>query len=70
MMPECLLIQRYTGRDRMVSCCLTGQSPLIGDKDVPLVILGDPPYPLLSWLMKAFPDNGRLSREQKTFTTD
>ena len=28
MMPECLLIQCYTGRDRMVNCCLIGQSPL------------------------------------------
>ena len=29
--------------------------------DVPPVILGDPAYPLLSWLMKAFQDNGRLT---------
>ena len=39
----------------------------IGSKDVPLVILGDPAYPLLDWLMKAFPDNGHLTREQRTF---
>ena len=31
----------------------------IGGKDVPLVVLGDPAYPLLPWLMKAFPDNGQ-----------
>ena len=36
-------------------------------KQVPLLVLGDPAYPLLSWLMKAFPDNGNLSRQQKTF---
>ena len=30
-------------------------------------MLGDPAYPLLSWLMKAFPDNGSLSCQQKTF---
>lgn len=36
-------------------------------RDVPLVILGDPAYPLLSWLMKAFPDNGRLTSQQKLF---
>ena len=30
-------------------------------------MLGDPAYPLLSWLVKAFPDNGSLSSQQKTF---
>ena len=39
----------------------------INGTDVPLVILGDPAYPLLPWLMKPFPDNGRLSDGQKTF---
>ena len=36
----------------------------LGGKDVPLVILGDPAYPLLPWVMKAFADNGRLSSQQ------
>ena len=39
----------------------------IGGIDNLLVILGDSAYPLLSLLMKAFPDNGRLSQQQKTF---
>ena len=39
----------------------------IAGKHVPLVILGDPAYPLLPWLMKAFPDNGHLSRQQRHF---
>ena len=39
----------------------------ISGKDISLVLLGDPAYPLLQWLMKAFPDNGRLSCEQKLF---
>ena len=39
----------------------------IHGKEIPLLVLGDPAYPLLSWLMKAFPDNGSLSREQRTF---
>ena len=39
----------------------------ISGTDVPLVILGDLAYPLLPWLMKAFPDNGNSSHQQKTF---
>ena len=39
----------------------------IAGKEIPLLVLGDPAYPLLPWLMKAFPDNGSLSREQKAF---
>ena len=39
----------------------------IGGRNVPLVVLGDPAYPLLTWLMKAFPNNGQLSQQQKHF---
>lgn len=31
------------------------------------VILGDSAYPLLPWLMKPFPDNGQLTREQRQY---
>lgn len=34
------------------------QSKQIGDHDIPPLILGDPAYPLLSWLMKPYPGNG------------
>ncbi|XP_065121943.2 uncharacterized protein [Paramisgurnus dabryanus] len=34
---------------------------------IPVMLLGDPAYPLMSWLMKGFPDNGHLSREQRLF---
>ena len=39
----------------------------IDGKEVPLVLLGNPAYPLLSWLMNAFPDNGSLTAQQKTY---
>ena len=39
----------------------------IAGRDISPVLLGDPAYPLLPWLMKAFPDNGHLTRQQKTF---
>ena len=39
----------------------------ISGVDIPVVILGDPAYPLLRWVMKAFPDNGNLSHQQRKF---
>ena len=35
--------------------------------DVPLLILRDPAYPLLLWLMKSYTDNGRLNAKQWRF---
>ncbi|PIK40731.1 putative nuclease HARBI1 [Apostichopus japonicus] len=39
----------------------------IQGQEVPIVILGDPAYPLLPWLMKGFSDTGRLTEGQKLF---
>lgn len=39
----------------------------ISGTDIPIVLLGDPAYPLLQWLMKAYPDTGGLSRQQRRF---
>ena len=39
----------------------------IGNFDVPLLVLGDPAYPLLPWLLKAYIDNGALTIDEKLF---
>ena len=40
---------------------------IINGVKVPLVVLGDPVYPLLPWLMKPYTANGRLTPAAKTF---
>ncbi|XP_066288575.1 uncharacterized protein [Branchiostoma lanceolatum] len=34
---------------------------------VPLMLLGDPAYPLLPWLMKGYPESGQLTRDKRHF---
>ena len=43
------------------------QPKQVEDVSVPLLILGDPAYPLLPWIMKPYTDTGRLSRQQSVF---
>ena len=46
---------------------LPNSDKLIHNVKVPLIILGDPAYPLLHWVMKPFTDNGKLSVDQVNF---
>ena len=39
----------------------------IGSIDVPLVILGDPAYPLLTWLMKPYLENASSTAKERLF---
>ena len=43
------------------------QPKLIKGVSVPLLIVGDPAYPLLPWIMKPYSDTGRLSRQERGF---
>ena len=44
-----------------------GKKQRIGGVDVPIVILGDPAYPMLPWLMKPFTATAPISRKQRCF---
>ncbi|XP_049891456.1 ubiquitin carboxyl-terminal hydrolase 25 isoform X5 [Epinephelus moara] len=57
----------YRGHDEQLlghyrrECLL--ETVVIGGEQVPIVLLGDPAYPLLGWLMRGYADNGHLIRE-------
>ncbi len=67
MMPVCLQTPACITGHMQTNSLFPCTTERIAGRDVPLVLLGDPAYPLLQWLMKAYPNNGRLWREQKTF---
>ena len=39
----------------------------IGGQVVSIVVLGDPAYPLLPWLLKAYPENVNTPQSQRVF---
>ena len=46
---------------------LPNQPRVIGGVEVPLIILGDPAYPLLPWLMKPYLENSSTTSQERQF---
>ena len=67
MMLEYLKTQNYVNVKGQNGTLLPNTHRTINGIEVPIVIVGDPTYPLLPWLMKPFADNGRLTPDARTF---
>ena len=64
MMPECLLTF-YRKADS--GSLFPNGTKTINEVEVPLIILGDPAYPLLPWLMKPYIENSCTTTKERLF---
>ena len=46
---------------------IAAQCKVIEGVEIPVHLIGDPAYPLMSWLMKAYTDTGKLTTVQSTY---
>lgn len=46
---------------------IAAQCKVIEGVKIPVHLIGDPAYPLMSWLMKAYTDTGKLTTVQSTY---
>ena len=66
MMQEFLQTQTSTAEDKQAHYFPTGKRK-IKDVEIPILLVGDPAYSLLPWVMKPFANTGHLSKEQVHF---
>lgn len=62
-----VLVNSSPYRSQMKGELLPNWKRTINGIEVPLLIFGDPAYPLLSWLLKAYPETGATTQHQRYF---
>ena len=64
MTQECLLTLRYTELEKLE---FPDRPKRYGNVNVPISIIGDPAYPLMPWVMKAYPEGPGTAQNQRIF---